>query len=185
MRSLWPMFCQSHAGAVVIPMTYWTLVALYERRIGYFDDNLFWISSILGHVINSIICLVDTMISRRPWIFQHWITCVPYIIIYLGFTFVYWYFGGHGPCAVVTLEIGHGDDYFTTAYNHGDEVFKCEKFKYRVVDWEHEPLICICDGLLIVCLLIVAHGLLFTLTKFRRWLYHHFCFGKIRNEEGI
>ena len=85
-KLLWLLHIISANGGLLVTVGYWTV--LYE------DDEPIDANNITKHALNSVFMLVDTFLCSIPVRLFHFIYPLLYIIIYLGFTVVYWVLGG-------------------------------------------------------------------------------------------
>ena len=85
-KLLWLLYIISANAGLLVTVGYWTV--LYE------DDEPVDANNITKHALNSVFMLIDTMLCSIPVRLFHFIYPLLYIIIYLGFTVVYWVLGG-------------------------------------------------------------------------------------------
>lgn len=85
-KLLWLLHIISTNGGLLVTVGYWTV--LYE------DDEPIDANNITKHALNSVFMLIDTFLCSIPVRLFHFIYPLLYIIIYLGFTVVYWVLGG-------------------------------------------------------------------------------------------
>lgn len=85
-KLLWLLYIISANAGLLVTVGYWTV--LYE------DDEPIDANNITKHALNSVFMLIDTILCSIPVRLFHFIYPLLYIIIYLGFTVVYWVLGG-------------------------------------------------------------------------------------------
>lgn len=85
-KFLWLLYIISANGGLLVTAGYWTV--LFE------EDELVDANNITKHALNSVFMLIDTFLSSISVRLFHFIYPLLYIIIYLGFTVVYWVLGG-------------------------------------------------------------------------------------------
>ena len=85
-KLLWLLYIISANGGLLVTVGYWTV--LYE------DDEPIDANNITKHALNSVFVLIDTFLCSIPVRLFHFIYPLLYMIIYLGYTVVYWVLGG-------------------------------------------------------------------------------------------
>ena len=85
-KLLWLLYIISANGGLLVTVGYWTV--LFE------EDEPVDLNNITKHALNSVFMLIDTFLCSIPVRLFHFIYPLLYIIIYLGFTVVYWVLGG-------------------------------------------------------------------------------------------
>lgn len=87
-RISWCLYNVSNMVSIVITAVFWT--ALYE------PGNPLTRYDILFHILNSIVVVVDVVVSARPFLFLHIYQPLSVLFCYFIFTLIYWASGGIG-----------------------------------------------------------------------------------------
>ena len=128
--------------AFPVTVTYWSLVYIPGHHFDYVTFN--------AHALNSVVIVIDTMVSRLPVKLLHVIYPVIFISIYLIFSIIYWACGETDP---------HGKPYIYTALDYGGHPTRAA--------------ITICLFLFVGN--VMSQLLLFGLYKLRIWLKRSCC----------
>ena len=137
-KFLWLLYIISANGGLLVTAGYWTV--LFE------EDEPVDANNITKHALNSVFMLIDTFLSSIPVRLFHFIYPLLYIIIYLGFTVVYWVLGGTN--------------------------IQGERYIYKLLDYDnYDPSTGCLVGFFLLVVQPVLQILLFGFVKLRDYIY--------------
>jgi len=88
-RISWVFYNVTNTVTIVITAVFWT--AIYE------PDNGLTRYDFLFHILNSVVVLMDVVVSGRPFFLLHIYQPLSALFCYFIFTLIYWASGGVGP----------------------------------------------------------------------------------------
>ena len=139
-KFFWFIYVIAATAGLLVTAGYWTVLA---------GDDPVDANNITKHALNSVFMVVDTSLSAIPVRLLHFLYALLYLLIYVVFSFIYWFLGGTD---------NQGNTYI-----------------YKSLDYDNfEPTI---GGLMVVFLLVVLpvlHLILFGITKFRDHLHRKY-----------
>ena len=127
------------------------------------------------HSFNSLSCLVDILINRRPIKLLHFYLPLIYGAAYAVFSVAYWLSGGLGHCQRPEDDFSAAG--LRTSLREKQLVngpgYDCEKFTtlYPILDWEGRPEKALVTVVISFVLLFTIHCFWFGVFKIRRRLY--------------
>ncbi|KAH9524680.1 hypothetical protein Btru_027520 [Bulinus truncatus] len=141
----------SNVSSVMVTIMFWTVV---------YTGNTQTFVSINSHILNSILVLVDIMISRAPVRIQHVYMPLVYNLIYVLFTMIYWLAGGTNQ--------------------------KGEPYIYKILDYSNTPGKA-AMAIVLVCLIALpmTHIGLWGLFKLRQAIHKHYNTRQCKRHNGM
>ena len=112
------------------------------------------------HLFPSMIVIIDSMASSRPWKVGHFYCCLVFMLIYMFFQVIY-----------VVVFHGQND--------------KCERFVYSVLDWNADPKLSLAIYSALCGTGIFFHFMLCLLAYLRNRLWNKICQLKEENERKL
>ena len=113
----WVLQSMVFSSSLIVSIMYGFFVHPIWIQRGFLQDLTMRHAYLFGHIINSLICIVDIFISNRPWKFVHFIWPLIFGIGYVILTLFCWKMGvetiydkildwHHEPCkAIATISI--------------------------------------------------------------------------------
>ena len=80
--------------ALFVTLLYWSVVHAYVIQYRLLLDDLDWIFNVFNHSFNTLLSILDLMISARPVSMYHAYLPMMYGLLYSLFSLVYWLLGG-------------------------------------------------------------------------------------------
>lgn len=111
----WVLQSMTFSSSLIVSIMYGFFVHPIWIQKGFLQDLTMRHAYLFGHIINSLICIIDIFISNRPWKFMHFIWPLIFGIGYVILTLLCWKMGvetiydeildwDHEPCkAIVTI----------------------------------------------------------------------------------
>lgn len=157
--------------ALWISIVYWLALHPFVIEFGLLKTRLAVGFNFFVHGVNSISCIIDIFLNRRPWKFAHFYFPMMYGITYMFFSVFYWVGGGLGGCQDVpsNTTVKEGESF--VIIHEGEDTLRCSKFIYPILNWDGAPGIAVATVAIgIVCLPII-HGLWMGLAHLRLKLW--------------
>merc|ERR1719376_634452 len=160
--------------ALLITIVYWTALYKYVVAEHLLTTRLANYLNFFVHGFNSISCLVDTWLSRRPIKALHFYMAMVYGACYAIFSLVYWATGGLGSCVAVSSGLAMDPDITRQVIVQGDDgqLFDCALYIYPILDWGGSPEIATLTLVITAVLLPIVHFLWFGLVQLRTAIFN-------------
>lgn len=118
------------------------------------------ILDIFVHGFNTATCLLDSLVTKRPYRFGHVLFTIAYGFCYMAFSLVYWAAGGLGQCVpydadqMVEADV---DSYVVVSDETSGDRYRCPKYIYPILDWNSHPEVGVATALACTVLILAAH----------------------------
>jgi len=122
--------------ALWITLVYW--IALHPYVIEYNIIQGVWmhILNVFLHLVNTLSCLMDMMVTARPARIQHSYLPMIFGVWYTVFSLIYWAAGGTGVCQNRCLNLPLNS---TISKLDPSCPIHCDKYIYPILDWDAHP----------------------------------------------
>ena len=89
----WVLQSMTFSSSLIVSIMYGFFVHPIWIQKGFLQDLTMRHAYLFGHIINSLICIIDIFISNRPWKFMHFIWPLIFGIGYVILTLLCWKMG--------------------------------------------------------------------------------------------
>ena len=89
----WVLQSMTFSSSIIVSIMYGFFVHPIWIQKGFLQDLTMRHAYLFGHIINSLICIIDIFISNRPWKFMHFIWPLIFGIGYVILTLLCWKMG--------------------------------------------------------------------------------------------
>ena len=94
MKVSWAVETISINIALFVTLLYWSAVHGYVLQYKLLEDEADWMFNIFNHSFNTLLSILDLVISARPVSLYHAYLPVMYGLLYSLFSLLYWLLGG-------------------------------------------------------------------------------------------
>jgi len=156
--------------ALFITIIYWGALHRFVVKNHLLKTDLAAALNFFVHGFNSISCIIDVFLTRRPIKFWHIVFPIGYGLSYMLFSVIYWAAGATGPCRLV-----HPDDLQPT----------CPHYIYPILDWDGHPEYAVLTVAVGLVVLPIIHFFWMGMARLRNFIFYRTLANKNPNLTGV
>jgi len=186
--------------SLFVSLLYWAAVhqhVVEHKLLLNLED---WVYNYFLHAFNTVTCLIDLLISGRPFRLRHFYLSFIFGLYYCAFSVIYWAAGGSGICApLCDSPVEPGEDegslvhplHLPPTHRHNNELHyhelpqhlhpsdthqhcpvECAPFIYPMLDWGSNPLMAVITTVGGCVAVPLCHVVWWLVMKLREYIAH-------------
>ena len=129
MKVSWAVETISINIALFVTLLYWSAVHGYVLQYKLLEDEADWMFNIFNHSFNTLLSILDLIISARPVSLYHAYLPVMYGLLYSLFSLLYWLLGGK---QIIHLTLTRSSSFLVVENNL--LMKRCSSNNFRLLD---------------------------------------------------
>lgn len=166
---MWMLNSCSYNCALGISFGYWTFVYPHDVKYGNVTTAVDLEFCMFQHAANSVLCLLDVMVSRKPIRIGHVVYPFTFGWTYEVLTLIYWSAGGLTRCHITDRPNATSDEYHLLIQDGADWII-CDRYLYPFLIWD-KPLIPFIYGVTASGMVVASQLFFIGLGKFRNKIH--------------